>query len=54
MIRQQYQTYVKVAGKWCYFYRAIDRDGTLVDVYFSETRDLGAAKTFFRSARSVA
>jgi transposase-like protein len=32
MIRRQYQTYVKVAGEWCYLYRAIDRDGTLVDV----------------------
>src|SRR5215213_9118971 len=50
-IRRQYQTYVKVAGAWCYLYRAIDRDGTLVDVYLSETRDM--AKAFLRSARSV-
>ena len=41
--------YVKVAGAWCYLYRAID--GTLVDVYLSETRDI--AKAFLRSARSV-
>jgi transposase-like protein len=40
---------VKVAGAWCYLYRAID--GTLVDVYLSETRDI--AKAFLRSARSV-
>jgi putative transposase len=53
MIRQQYQTYVKVAGEWCYLYRAIDRDGNLVDVYLSETRDMAAAKAFLRSARSV-
>jgi transposase-like protein len=26
------QTYLKVAGAWCYLYRAIDRDGNLVDV----------------------
>jgi transposase-like protein len=52
-IRRQYQTYVKVAGEWCYLYRAIDRDGTLVDVYLSETRDMAAAKAFLRSARSV-
>jgi transposase-like protein len=45
------ETYVKVAGEWCYLYRAIDRDGTLVDVYLSETRDI--AKAFLRSARSV-
>ena len=43
--------YVKVAGQWCYLYRAIDRDGTLVDVYLSETRDM--AKAFLRSAKSV-
>ena len=53
MIRQQYQTYVKVAGEWCYLYRAIDRDGTLVDVYLSATRDMAAAKAFLRSAKSV-
>jgi transposase-like protein len=45
------ETYVKVAGEWCYLYRTIDRDGTLVDVYLSETRDM--AKAFLRSARSV-
>jgi transposase-like protein len=43
------ETYVKVAGAWCYLYRAID--GTLVDVYLSETRDI--AKAFLRSAKSV-
>ena len=30
------ETYVKIADEWCYLYRAIDRDGTLVDVYLSE------------------
>ncbi len=25
------ETYVKVDGRWCYFYRAIDADGNLVD-----------------------
>src|SRR3954466_3896629 len=34
------ETYLKVAGEWCYLYRAIDRDGNLVDVYLSETRDM--------------
>ena len=33
--RQQYQTYIKVQGRWCYLYRAIDRSGALVDVMFS-------------------
>lgn len=25
------ETYLKVNGKWCYLYRAIDQDGNLVD-----------------------
>jgi len=37
-------------GQWKYLYRAIDRDGALVDVMLSEHRDLAAAKAFFRSA----
>ena len=44
------ETYVKVQGEWHYLYRAIDRDGNLVDVRLSETRDLAAAEAFFRSA----
>jgi len=35
---------VKVDGRWCYLYRAIDADGTLVDSMLSETRDMDAAK----------
>ena len=34
-----------------YLYRAIDRDGNLIDAMFSEHRDMKAAKAFFRSAR---
>ena len=40
-------------GRWCYLYRAIDRSGGLVDVMFSEHRDMAAAKAFFRSAKLV-
>jgi putative transposase len=47
------ETYVKVQGRWCYLYRAIDTSGTLVDVRLSETRDMAAARAFFRSAKSV-
>src|SRR5215217_7779331 len=52
-IRRQYQTDLKVHGRWCYLYRAIDRNGTLVDVLFSEHRDMAAAQAFFRSAKAV-
>jgi putative transposase len=47
------ETHLKVAGRWCYVYRAIDRSGALVDVLFSERRDMAAAKAFFRSAKTV-
>src|SRR3954466_7619296 len=47
------ETYLKVHGRWCYLYRAIDRTGTLVDVLFSEPRDMEAAQAFFRSAKEV-
>lgn len=47
------ETYIKVHGHWRYLYRAIDRNGALVDVMLSEHRDMGAAKTFFQSAKTV-
>src|SRR3954470_23954367 len=47
------ETYLKVHGRWCYLYRAIDRNGNLVDVLFSEHRDMEAARAFFRSAKAV-
>src|SRR5215213_4960764 len=47
------ETYLKVHGRWCYLYRAIDRDGNLIDVLFSEHRDMAAAQAFFRSAKAV-
>ena len=47
------ETYIRVHGGWKYLYRAIDRDGALVDVMLSEDRDLTAAKAFFRSAKAA-
>src|SRR3954454_11145647 len=47
------ETYLKVKGRWCYLYRAIDRDGNLVDSMLSATRDMAAAQRFFRSARGM-
>jgi putative transposase len=43
----------RVHGLWCYLYRAIDRDGNLIDTMLSATRNMKAARRFFRSARSV-
>lgn len=42
------ETYIKVAGRSCYLYRALDEHGQVVDVYYSERRDAGAAEAFFR------
>lgn len=44
------ETYIKVRGKWCYLYRAIDQDGNLVDSMLSEKRDMEAAQRFFQQA----
>lgn len=43
-------TYIKVEGHWCYLYRAIDKEGNLVDVYLSDVRDQAAAEAFFEQA----
>jgi putative transposase len=40
------ETYVSVKGTWCSLYRAIDRDGNLVDSMVSEKPDMEAAKRF--------
>ena len=41
------ETYVKVAGRWTYLYRAIDQHGQVIDVLLSVRRDLAAARRFF-------
>jgi len=44
------ETSVKVEGRWCYLYRAIDSDGNLVETMLSTTRDMDAAQRFFACA----
>jgi len=44
------ETYVKVAGRWRYVYRAVDREGQVIDVYVSARRDIAAARMFFKRA----
>ena len=44
------ETYVKVKGKWVYFYRAIDKRGNTIDFYLSPTRNIKAAKRFLAKA----
>ena len=44
------ETYVKVAGRWVYLYRAIDQYGQVIDVLVSQKRDLAATRRFFTRA----
>ena len=44
------ETYVKVAGRWRYVYRAIDQFGQVIDVFVSPRRDVSAARRFFERA----
>ncbi len=45
---------MKVAGRWCYLYRAIGRDGELLDSMLSQHRDKHAARRFLRRLVEVA
>ena len=46
------ETYVRVKGRWCYLYRAIDSTGATIDFLLSALRDADAAKRLFRRALS--
>jgi transposase, IS6 family len=44
------ETYCRLKGRWAYCYRAIDQHGQVVDVYFSDRRNVAAARAFFERA----
>ncbi len=44
------ETYIKVKGKWTYYYRAIDKFGKTLDFMLSEHRDEASATAFFARA----
>ena len=44
------ETYLKVAGKWTYLYRAIDQHRQVIDVLLSARPDLPAARRFLTRA----
>lgn len=48
------ETYIRVKGRWCYLYRAMDQDGNLVDSMLSQKRDMAAAKAFFAQTQEIA
>ena len=41
------ETYVRVAGRWTYRYRAVDSNGAPLDFYLSESQEAAAAKRGF-------
>ena len=41
------ETYIKVAGRWTYLYRATGQHGRVIDLLLSTRRDLAAARRFF-------
>ena len=44
------ETYIKIKGRWVYYYRAVDTDNQIIDFYLSEKRDTKAACSFFTKA----
>ncbi|WP_035750293.1 IS6 family transposase [Parafrankia discariae] len=46
------ETYVKVAGRWTYLYRAVDQHGQVIDILASTRRYQAAARRFFTRALS--
>ena len=47
------ETYLKIAGRWQYLYRAVDRDGDTVDFLLSTRRDSAAARRFLERATAL-
>jgi IS6 family transposase len=46
------ETYIRVQGRWCYLYRAIDCASATIDFVLSVLRDAAAAKRLFSKALS--
>ncbi|UUZ76000.1 IS6 family transposase [Polaromonas sp. P1(28)-13] len=44
------ETYIKVKGAWKYLYRAVDKEGKMVDFLLTAQRDKAAAVRFFDKA----
>jgi len=42
------ETYIRVKGKWKYFFRAVDKNGQTIDFLLQHKKDYNAALRFFR------
>ena len=47
------ETYVKVGGKWRYLFRAVDKEGRLIDFMLSHRRNTRAANRFLGKAQTT-
>ena len=43
-------TYLRIEGRWCYLYRAVDKSGATIDFMLSKNGDKQSAKRFFNKA----
>ena len=48
------ETYIRVGGKWRYFWRAVDQNGQLIDFRLTACRNVKAARAFLRQAFEAA
>jgi len=44
------ETYIKVKGQWCYYYRAVDKQGNTIDFLLTARRNKKAALRFLTKA----
>lgn len=47
------ETYLRVNGRWCYLWRAVDQHGQLIDFRLTARRTANAARAFLRQARET-
>lgn len=47
------ETYIRVTGRWCYLWRAVDQFEQLIDFRLTARRDAKAARAFLRQARET-
>src|SRR5947209_2193829 len=47
------ETYLRVAGKWTYLYRAVDSTGATIDFLLSARRDAGCCETLLPEGAAV-
>ncbi|MEQ9248560.1 MAG: IS6 family transposase [Nitratireductor sp.] len=47
------ETYIRVGGRWCYLWRAVDQFGQLIDFRLTARRNAKAARAYLRQARET-